>query len=335
VVPCVLTYVAMRLGHALAVLLCVVFVVSVLVKLIPGDPVDIMSAGNPGITPAQKQELREQLGLTRPLFDQFVSYVGGALHGDLGQSIRFRTSALRIVLERLPATCELTLVAMVIAVALAVPLGVVTALHQGGVVDYAGSIFSILGVSIPSFLLGILMVLFVSVDLGLLPAAGRGQPLAVAIVQAIATCSPAIFWKSFRYLILPALALATSVIAWNARLTRSAMLEALRQDYVRFATAKGLPRPVVILRHALRNAVVPTLTIVGLQVGYLLSGSFVIENVFAWPGVGRLAVQAVLWRDYPVIQAVVLVTAILFLAINLLLDLLYRLVDPRIRYGRG
>ena len=317
-----LAYIAMRLAHALAELLCVDFVVSVLVKLIPGDPVDIMSAGNPGITPTQKQELREQLGLTRPLLDQFTCYIGGALHGDLGQSIRFRTSALRIVLERLPATFELTLTAMVIAVAIAVPLGVVTALRQGGVVDYAGSIFGILGVSIPSFLLGILMVLFVSVDLGLLPAAGRGEALTAAFARAVVTGDAAVFWRSFRYLILPALALATSVIAWNARLTRSAMLEALRQDYVRFAIAKGLPRSVVILRHALRNAIIPTLTIIGLQVGYLLSGSFVIENVFAWPGVGRLAVQAVLWRDYPVIQAVVLATAITFLAINLLLDCL-------------
>ncbi len=330
-----LGYIATRLAHALAVLLGVVFVVSVLVKLIPGDPVDIMSAGNPGITPAQKQELRIQLGLTRPLLEQFTSYVGGALHGDLGQSIRFRTPALGIVLERLPATFELTFTAMVIAVVIAVPLGVVTALRPGGMVDYAGSIFGILGVSIPSFLLGILLILFVSVDFSLLPVAGRGGALSSAIAHAIMTGDPAVFWKSFRYLILPAIALATSVIAWNARLTRAAMLEALRQDYVRFATAKGLPRSAVILRHALRNAIIPAITIIGLQVGYLLSGSFVIENVFAWPGVGRLAVQAVLWRDYPVIQAVVLATAVTFLVINLLLDILYRLVDPRIRYGRS
>jgi ABC-type dipeptide/oligopeptide/nickel transport system permease component len=330
-----LGYIATRLAHSLAVLLGVVFVVSVLVKLIPGDPVDIMSAGSPGITPAQKQELREQLGLTRPLLEQFTSYVGNALHGDLGQSIRFRTSALSIVLERLPATCELTFTAMIIAVAIAVPLGVVTALRPGGMIDYAGSIFGILGVSIPSFLLGILLVLFVGVDLGLLPVAGRGEALTTAVARAIMTGDAAVFWNSFRFLILPALALATSVIAWNARLTRAAMLEVLRQDYVRFAIAKGLPRSVVILRHALRNAIIPAITIIGLQVGYLLSGSFVIENVFAWPGVGRLAVQAVLWRDYPVIQAVVLVTAITFLLINLLLDILYRLVDPRIRYGRS
>src|SRR5215472_11271950 len=149
-----LVYIVMRLAHALAVLLGVIFVVSVLVKLIPGDPVDIMSAGNPGITPAQKQELREQLGLTRPLLEQFTSYVGRALHGDLGQSIRFRAPALSIVVERLPATCELTLAAMILAVAIAVPLGVVTALRPGGIIDYAGIIFGILGVSIPSFLLG-------------------------------------------------------------------------------------------------------------------------------------------------------------------------------------
>jgi peptide/nickel transport system permease protein len=322
-----------RVAHAVIVILCVVFIVSVLIKLIPGDPVDIMSAGNPGITAEQKQALREQLGLTRPLLSQFARYLSGALEGDLGQSIRFRVPALQLVLERLPATLELTVVAMLLAVALAIPIGVVTALHQGRSIDYAGSLFAIVGVSIPSFLLGILLILFLSVDLGLLPASGRGPLLVGSVADALTTGNAAPLWRSLRYLIMPSVALALSVMAWNARLTRSAMLEVLRQDYIQFAKAKGLPRRHIVLRHALRNAIIPTITIVGLQLGYLLSGSFVIENVFAWPGIGRLAVQAIFWRDYPVIQAVVLVTGILFLVINLAIDLIYRWADPRIRHA--
>ena len=330
-----LTFVLRRLVHAAIVILCVIFVVSILLKLIPGDPVDIMAAGNPGITEEQKDALREQLGLTRPVIPQFFSYLGGLVQGDLGESIRFRLPALDLVMERLPATLELTFVAMVIAILLALPIGVITALRQGSAVDYAGSIFAIVGVSIPSFLLGILLILFVSVDHNLLPGSGRGEFLPTAVIEAITTGDPAPLWNSVRYLILPALALALSVMAWNARLTRSAMLEVMRQDYIQFARAKGLPGRVVVVRHALRNAIIPTVTIIGLQLGYLLSGSFVIENVFAWPGIGRLAVQTIFWRDYPLIQAIVLVTGVLFLLINLVVDIVYRLVDPRIRYARG
>ena len=328
-----LVFLLRRLAHALVVILCVIFIVSVLIKLIPGDPVDIMAAGNPGITAEQKQALREQLGLTRPLLEQFVTYLGAAAVGDLGQSIRFRVPALQLVMERLPATLELTVVAMLLAVLLAIPIGVVSALRQGRPADYAASIFAIVGVSIPSFLLGILLIMLLSVDLGLLPSSGRGTFLPTALVQSLSRGTAAPLVKSLRYLVLPSVALALSVMAWNARLTRSAMVEALRQDYVQFARAKGLPPGRVVVRHALRNAIIPTVTIIGLQLGYLLSGSFVIENVFAWPGIGRLAVQAIFWRDYPVIQAVVLVTGILFLAINLAIDLIYRWVDPRIRHA--
>ncbi len=328
-----LGFVLRRMAHAVIVVLCVVFAVSVLIKLIPGDPVDIMAAGNPGITEEQKQQLREQLGLTRPLLTQFGSYLAGAVRGDLGQSIRFRVPALQLVFERLPATLELTAAAMLIALLVAIPLGVATALRRGGAVDYFGSVFSILGVSIPSFVLGILLILLFSVDLNLLPASGRGDFLPAAVGKLIHAGNTQALSNSLRHLVLPAVALAVSVMAWNARLTRSAMLEVLRQDYVQFARAKGLPQRVVVMRHALRNAIIPTVTIVGLQLGYLLSGSFVIENVFAWPGVGRLAIQAIFWRDYPVIQAVVLVTGVLFLAINLAMDVLYRRLDPRIRYA--
>jgi ABC-type dipeptide/oligopeptide/nickel transport system permease component len=328
-----LAFVLKRLLHAVIVLLCMIFVLSLLLRLIPGDPVDIMSAGNPGITAEQKEALREQLGLTRPPLEQFVSYLGGVVQGDLGESIRFRSSALDLVMERLPATLELTILAMILAVLLAIPIGVVTALRQGRAVDYAGSIFAIVGVSVPSFLLGILMILLFSVDLGWLPASGRGDLLPAAIWHAVETGETKALFKSLRSIVLPTIALAISVMAWNARLTRSAMLEVMRQDYVQFARAKGLPRRTVIMRHALRNALIPTITIVGLQIGYLLSGSFVIENVFAWPGVGRLGVQAIFWRDYPLIQAVVLVTAVLFLLVNLVVDVCYRIADPRIRHA--
>ncbi len=328
-------FVLKRLAHAIVVLLCMVFVLSMLIRLIPGDPVDIMSAGNPGITEEQKEALREQLGLTQPPVERFFAYLGGVLRGDLGESLRFRTPALDLVMERLPATLELTVLSMLLAVTLAIPIGVVTALRQGRASDYAGSLFAILGVSVPSFLLGIVLILYFSVDMNLLPASGRGEPLLPSIGAALGGGGAADLIDSLRHLILPVVALALSVMAWNARLTRSAMLEVMRQDYVQFARAKGLPRRVVVMHHALRNALIPTITIVGLQVGYLLSGSFVIENVFAWPGIGRLAVQAIFWRDYPVIQAVVLVTATLFLLINIVVDLVYRWADPRIRYVRG
>src|SRR5262245_35505717 len=182
-----LGFVLPRTAPALVVIACVIFVVSVLIKLIPGDPVDIMSAGNPGITAEQKQRLREELGLTRPLLTQFATYLNDAAHGDLGESIRFRVPAMQLVLERLPATLELTIVSMLIAVLIAIPLGVVTALRQGSAVDYVGSVFAVIGISVPSFLLGILLILFLSVDLNLLPASGRGVFLPTAIGRAIGT----------------------------------------------------------------------------------------------------------------------------------------------------
>ena len=328
-------YLLQRLVHAAIVITLVVFVVSLIVKVIPGDPGDVMAAGNPGITEEQKDKLREQLGLTRPALEQFAAYIGSALQGDLGQSIRFRVPVTQLITERLPATLELTVFSMIIAVLVAIPLGVVTALRRGTLVDYSGTVIAVLGVSIPSFVLGILLIIVFAVDLRVLPASGRGEFILTAACRAIVEGDAGVFWKSFRYLLLPSVALALSITAWNARLTRSAMLEAMRQDYVQFARAKGLPDRVVHLRHAFRNAMIPTITILGLQLGYLLDGTFVIENVFAWPGVGRLAVQAIFWRDYPIIQGIVVVIGGLFVLINIAVDVIYRLVDPRIRYGRA
>ncbi|MBW2618716.1 MAG: ABC transporter permease [Deltaproteobacteria bacterium] len=325
-------FVIRRIIYSVGVIFAVLFICSILIRIIPGDPVDVMSAGNPGITEAQKENLRRQLGLKDPIPVQFIRYVKGALRGDLGMSLRYRVSSTTLVMERLPATLELTLFSMAFAVLIAVPLGIITALKQDSAIDYGGSIFAITGISMPNFLLGILLILIFSVGLGILPASGQADPILVAVKKAITGQGLESLAKSLRHLILPSIALGLSVAGANVRMIRSAMLDVIRTDYIRFAKAKGLPGRVVFLKHAFRNALIPTVTILGLQLGYLLGGTFVLENVFAWPGIGRLAVQAIFWRDYPLIQAVVLVTAILFILINFVVDIIYHYVDPRIRY---
>lgn len=325
-------YLLRRVLYAFVVIIAVLFVVSLIVRVIPGDPVDVIVAGNPGITEEEKEALREQLGLTEPVLVQFVNYVGGVMRGDLGMSLRYRVSSTTLILERLPATIELTLVSMLVAVAIAVPLGIITALAQDTVVDYGGSILALIGVSTPNFLLGILLILLFAVEFPVLPAAGRGDPLLVGLRQAVTGQGTEALVRSLRYLALPSIALGLSVAAANVRIIRSAMLESIRTEYIRFAKAKGLPPVLVFVKHAFRNALIPTVTVLGLQLGYLLGGSFVIENVFAWPGIGRLAVQSIFWRDYPLIQGVVLVAAVLFVSINLVVDVVYHYIDPRIRY---
>jgi peptide/nickel transport system permease protein len=321
-----------RTVYSILVILAVLFIVSVLIRVIPGDPVDVIMAGNPGVTEAQKEALRQQLGLKDPIPVQFLKYARGALQGDLGISLRYRTSSTTLVMERLPATIELTLFSMVIAVLVAIPLGIMTALKQDSALDYGGSIFAILGVSTPNFLLGILLILLFSVELDLLPASGQADPLLRAVRKAATGQGFEPLWDSLGHLILPGLALGLSVTGANVRIIRSTMLEVIRTDYVRFAKAKGLPNRVVFLKHAFRNALIPTVTVLGIQLGQLLGGTFVLENVFAWPGIGRLAVQAIFWRDYPLVQAVVLVAAVMFVLINFLVDIIYRYIDPRIRY---
>jgi peptide/nickel transport system permease protein len=329
-----LGYVARRLGYAVVIVAAVVFVLAVLVKLVPGDVVDVILASNPGLTAEDAARLRAQLGVDRPAVEQFVRYAGQLLEGNFGESIHHRQPVWQLLEERLPATLELTLLAMIVAVAIALPLGMLAALRRGGVVDYLATVFSVLGVATPGFLVGILLILLFTIELNWLPPSGRGPSLAVAVWRGIADTDPAIVWESLRYYLMPAAALALVVAAVNARLIRSAMLDVLRRDFVLFAKAKGLPPRVVNRRHVLRNALIPTVTIVGLQLGFLISGAFIIENVFAWPGLGRLAVDAVHWRDYPLIQGTVLLSSILFLSLSLAVDLLYRALDPRIEYVR-
>lgn len=330
-----LGYLVRRVLSALVVIVCVVFVVSSMSKLVPGDIVDMMEAGNPGMTEQDKAVLREQLGVNKPLLRTFFDYTTGiVLRGDFGNSTRFRSSAAVLIGERIPATLELALTALLLALVIAMPLGILCALRQGTAIDYFGTIVSVLGIAVPGFLVGILLILIFSVELGWLPSTGYKGSVVVAAWNALLAWDFAILWDRLRYILMPAASLAFAVIALNVRLIRSTMLEVIRQDYLQFARAKGVPERTVYLKHAFRNALIPTVTIVGLQLGNLLGGTYIIENVFAWPGIGRLAVQSIFWRDYPLIQANVLIAACLFVVLNILVDLTYRLIDPRIRYAR-
>jgi ABC-type dipeptide/oligopeptide/nickel transport system permease component len=302
-----LPYTLRKLGHTAFVALGVVTLVFVALRL-SGDPAATMLPGD--ATVEELTALRKALGLDRPLYVQYALFLTEAIGGDLGTSFRHQEPALRLVLERLPATLELAFAALLLAVAVALPLGIVAALHRGRLTDVLAMAFAVVGQATPYFWMGIMLILVVSVELGWLPTSGRG---------------------GWQHLILPAVTLGTHFAAVLARLTRTSMLEVLGQNYVTTARAKGLSERAVILAHALKNAAVPVVTLIGLQFGTLLGGAVVTETIFAWPGVGRLAVQSIFVRDYPVVQAGVLVLALSFVAINLLVDLLYGLLDPRIR----
>ncbi len=322
-----------RLMHMFAVLVAVLIIVSLLLRLIPGDPVDAMMSGNPGMTQENMDAVRDQLGLSDPMYLQVMNYSLDLLQGDMGDSLRFRSPVFPLIMEKLPATIELTVFAMLMAILIAVPLGMVTALKRDRPADYVGSIVAVIGISIPSFLLGILLIMLFAVEWRIFPAAGYGGSMAGSVRELVTTGDSSAMRESLRYLFLPGITLGVAAAAYNARMVRSAMIEVLAQDYIRAAEAKGLKRSTVVLRHALRNALIPVITILGLQIGYLLSGAFVVENVFAWPGIGRFSVQALSWRDYPTIQGIVMITALIFLTINLLVDVLYAVLDPRIRVG--
>jgi ABC-type dipeptide/oligopeptide/nickel transport system permease component len=302
-------YLAAALVHAAAVALGV-SMLSFLFMRLSGDPVMLMLP--PDATHQQIEEFRERMGFNAPLALQYLRFLSGAARGDFGTSLRHQQPAMDLVLERLPATIELALAGMTLALVVAVPFGIASARRRGSLVDYLGMGGALLGLSMPNFFVGIVGILVFSVKLGLLPTGGRG---------------------SWAQLVLPGLALGSYLMALIARLTRSGMLDVLGQDYVRTARAKGLGEPAVVWRHALRNTLIPLVTVVGLQIGELLGGTVVIETVFAWPGVGRLVVQAVFQRDYPLVQAAVFVLAMIFVGVNLLLDAAYRVLDPRIRYA--
>ena len=304
------TYVVRRLWQSALTLVGVSVLVFVILRVVPGDPAKMLLPE--GAPQSAIEELNRQLGLQEPLYVQYGLFVQSVFRGDFGQSFQYRAPALQVVTERLMATVQLALAAMLITVGVGVSLGIVAAVRRGTGYDYASTVLAVLGQSLPNFWLGIMLILLFGVALRWLPTSG---------------------FESWRHLILPAVTLAAFPMALVARLTRSSMLEILGRDFIRTGRAKGLAEGAVILRHALRNAAVPLLTVLGLQIGTLLGGAVITESVFAWPGMGKLVVDAIFFRDFPVVQTVLILSATLFVVINLLVDLLYTVIDPRIRYS--
>jgi ABC-type dipeptide/oligopeptide/nickel transport system permease component len=300
-------FVARKLLHTAFVALGVVTLVFAALRL-SGDPAATMLPGEASVD--ELRDLRKALGLDQPMWLQYLTFLWDAARGDFGTSFRHQQPALGLVMERLPATLELAFAALILAVVIALPLGIIAAVYRGRLPDMLAMGFAVVGQATPFFWMGIMLILVVSLELGWLPTSGRG---------------------TWQHLILPAVTLATHLAAVVARLTRTSMLEVLGQNFVTTARSKGLSEWSVVLVHTLKNAAVPVLTLIGLQFGTLLGGAVVTETVFAWPGVGRLAVQSIFVRDYPVVQAGVFVLALAFVGINLLVDLLYGWLDPRIR----
>lgn len=286
-----------------------VTLVFLFVHLIPGDPVEIMLGET--ASAVDKEALRRQLGLDRPLWKQYADFIGGFFQGDLGRSLYEDSAVIDLIAARLPATVELTLSAMIVAILIALPLGIVSAVRKNSWLDRCALAVSLLGVAMPSFWLGPLLILFFSIDLGFLPVSGRG---------------------GLSHLILPALTLGSGLAAILTRMIRSALLETIDEDYIRAARAKGLSEYAVWGRHALGNALLPVVTVIGLQFGALLAGSIITETIFAWPGLGRLTIQAIQTRDYPLVQGCILCISLGYILVNLATDMLYALIDPRIRY---
>jgi len=303
-------YLVRRLLALVPVLWGVSTFVFLIIHLIPGDPVDLMLGETAEAT--DKAALRSALGLDRPLLEQYALFLGNLALGDLGRSLQTKRPVLETILDRLPATAELAVASLLLAVAMALPLGVYAATRQYSWIDLGSMGFALLGVSIPHFWLGPMLILVFSVGLDWLPVSGR---------------------EGWPHLVLPSLTLGTALASILARMTRASMLEVIHLDYVIVARAKGLHESRVIGRHALKNALIPLITVLGLQMGALLSGAIITETVFAWPGIGRLTVQAIHSRDYPVVQGCVLVIASLYVVINFLTDLAYAWADPRIKYG--
>jgi len=303
-------YIVKRLFLLLPVVFGVVTLVFFLIHLIPGDPVEVMLGEQARV--ADREALRHALHLDRPLSEQYARYLEGLVRGDLGESVHTRKPVLKTILRRFPATLILTLASMLVAVLIAIPLGIASATRQYSIIDNASMFFALLGISMPNFWLGPLLILLFSIRLGWLPVSGTG---------------------GLAHLVLPAITLGTALAAILTRMTRANMLEVIRKQYILTARAKGLRERTVLYKHALRNALVPLITILGLQFGALLSGSIITETIFSWPGIGRLIIEAVNRRDYPVVQGCVLLISLSYVLVNLATDLFYGIADPRIRLG--
>jgi peptide/nickel transport system permease protein len=333
--------VATTIVWRLCMLIPVMFIISVVVFLMihaaPGDPVTLIS-GHLDITQEQKDALRRELGLLDPLYVQYGRWLAGAIKGDFGESFYGQRSVASLIRDRLPATLELTILAMLLALMLGLPAGIISAYKKYTWFDNGSMLVALAGVSLPSFWVGLVAIYVFCVKLRLLPVSGRldaalevHSTTGLLLVDSLLQADPTAFFSALAHLILPAAVLGSVQTAYIARMTRACTLEVLNEDYIRTARAKGLSERVVLLTHAFRNALIPVVTVVGLQLGYLLGGTVIIETVFAWPGLGKLLVDSVLSRDYPVVLGVVVLGSGIFVLINLAVDLLYTALDPRMR----
>uniref|UniRef100_A0A7C3RW44 ABC transporter permease n=1 Tax=Dictyoglomus thermophilum TaxID=14 RepID=A0A7C3RW44_DICTH len=330
-------YIVRRLLLLIPILIGVSFFAFMFIRLIPGDPARIMLGER--ATAEEITRIRKELGLDKPIILQYLIFLSNATKGDLGRSIITREKVISEIMQRFPATIELTLFAMLIASSLGIFLGVLASIKPGSLIDTLVMFLALIGVSIPIFWLGLMLIWFGSLVLGWFPPSGRldiSIDLKVItnfyLIDSLLTFNFRAFIDALYHLVLPGFALSTVPMATIARMTRSSMLEVLNQEYILAEYAKGLPKKKIIMKSALRNALIPIITIIGLEFGFLLGGAIMTETIFSWPGMGRLVYDAIMSRDYPLIQGCILLSSLLFVFINLIVDILYAFIDPRIRY---
>jgi dipeptide transport system permease protein len=330
-----------RLALTIPTFFALMFITFVMLRLVPGDPIEVRR-GERGISPERLAELRHDMGLDQPLWKQFFDYVNALLHGDFGTSIVSKSPVLHEFLTLFPATLELTLTAMIFAVVLGVPAGVIAASRRGGIYDQTLMGLALTGYSMPIFWWGLILVLVMSNTLHLTPVSGRVDLIkfyypsvtGFMLIDSVISGQKGAFMDAVRHLILPMIVLGTVPLAVIARMTRSSMLEVLEEDYVRTARAKGLSWTRVVGVHALRNALIPVVTVIGLQVGGLLAGAVLTETIFSWPGVGKWLIESINRRDYPALQGGIMLIATIVILVNLFIDMLYGLINPRIRHAK-
>ena len=326
-----------RLAQLIPVLLGVSVIVFFMMTLTPGAPVEIMIGDNP-VTPAEEAEMRRDLGLDRPPVERFFVFLRNAVSGDFGLSFYHRRPVSEVIAERLPATIELSLVALLLALVTAIPLGVLAAVKKNTILDRIATVGSLFGVSLPGFWFGILLLMLFSVHMQILPVAGRvGYAFEVPAITHLLLIDSLLqgrfdaFWNALKHIIMPAIVLGLPLATILTRVTRASMLDVLSQDYITFAEAKGMSRMRILVRHALKNALIPTVTVAALETGSLLGGNMIVETVFGWPGLGRLVVESIFLRNYPLVQAAVLVYAVTYVMLNFFADVLYTVLNPRVR----
>jgi peptide/nickel transport system permease protein len=332
-------YLLGRIIATIPVVILISLLVFLLIHAAPGDPADLLLSEE--ASPADIAEARHRWGLDQPIYVQYLRFLANIASGDLGISFRYSDPVLDLIGQRLPATIELAMASMLIAIAFGIPLGVWAGAKPNSWADNLGSVFGFFGISMPSFWLGIMLILIVSGTFNWLPSSGRntygvgqGSDTGFYIIGNLLSGNTKAAWDGIKYIIMPAIALGTGMMGLIMRVTRSSVLEITSEDYVRTARAKGLGENEVLWRHVLRNALVPVITVVGLELGTLLSGSIIVETVFAWPGSGSLLISAIQSRDYPLITGTVLTYTIAFVVINFAIDILYGWIDPRIRFGK-